>query len=135
VRSLGGRLEQSSAFQCFAPERSDASPEFRGELPSPSGKLIRPRLDRVFVNRTVVKRADTSPPVVIDERHGRFPPLSLPDNAPLQDCCNHVMPVFKDVRFDDEIFADDAFYQVATAVEQRLQIFYNRRRKGPKHRP
>ena len=135
MRSLGGRLEQSSAFQRFAPELRDASPEFRGELPSPSGKLIRPRLDRVFVNRAVVKRADAAPAVVVDERHGRFSPLSLPENAPFQDCCNHIMPVFKDVRFDEEIFADDAFYRVTPAVNQRLQIFYNRRRKGRKHRP
>src|SRR5207247_7504575 len=106
----------------FPPNLKKPSRKFRGDLSSPSGKPIRPRLDRVFVNRAVVKCADTAPAVVIDERHGRFPPLSLAENTPLQDSRNHVMPVFKDVRFNDEIFADDAFYRVATTVDQRLQI-------------
>jgi hypothetical protein len=53
--------------------------------------------------------------------------VSLPENAPLQDRRNDVVPVLKDVRFDYEIFADDAFYWVAPAINQRLQVLGGRK--------
>jgi hypothetical protein len=61
--------------------------------------------------------------------------VSLPDGAPLQDSRNDVVSVLKDVRFDYEIFADDALYWVAPAINQRLQVFDDGGRKGPKHGP
>ena len=117
TRSPGGGLEQSGAFQCFASQLRDASAEFRSELPLPPTKRIGPCLNCVFVNGDIVERANATPAVIVDVRHGRFPPSSFRDNAPLQRSRNHIMPVFKNVRFDDEIFADDTFCRVATAVD------------------
>jgi len=120
TRSPRGCLNQSGAFQCFASQLRDASAEFRSELLLPPAKRICPCLDCVFVNGDTVERANTTPTVSVDLRHGRFPPSSFSENAPLQDGRNHIVPVFKNVRFDDEIFADDALCRVATAVNQRL---------------
>jgi hypothetical protein len=120
TRSPGGGLEQSGAFECFASQPRDASAEFGSELLLPPAKRIGPCLDCVFVNRDIVETANATPAVIIEVSHGRFPPSSFPENAPLLDSRNHIMPVFKNVRSDDEIFADDAFYRVATAVNQRV---------------
>src|SRR6266568_1906947 len=93
-------------------------------------KCVGPRLDRVFVNGAIVKSTNATPAVVIDESHRRFTPVSLPEGAPLQDGRNDVMPVLKDVRFDYEIFADEALYWIAPAINQRLQVLDDGGRKG-----
>src|SRR5439155_261169 len=44
-----------------------------------------------------------------------------------------IVSVLKNVRFDDEILANDAFNRIVPSVDQRLQILDDRGRKSPRH--
>ena len=73
--------------------------------------------------------------VVINKGHRRFPPCALAENAPFQDGRHDIMSILENVRFDDEILANDALNRMAPSVDQRLQVLDDRGRKGPRHGP
>ena len=135
ARALGGGLDQRCALHGFAPQRRNASLKFGRELALPSPKCVGPCFDGVFVDGVVIKRANTAPAVVIDKDHGRLPPLLFSENSPLQDGRDNIVPVLENVRLNNEIFANDAFYWISPAIDQWLQVFDDRGRKGPRHGP
>jgi hypothetical protein len=85
------------------------------------------------MNGLVIERANPAPAIVIDEIHGCFPPRAFAEDTPLQNGCDYVMSIFKNVRFHCEIFANDALYRVTTALDQRLQVLDDNRWKRPGH--
>jgi hypothetical protein len=61
--------------------------------------------------------------------------LLFSENSPLQDGRDNIVPVLENVRLNNEIFANDAFYWISPAIDQRLQVFDDSGRKGPRHGP
>jgi hypothetical protein len=60
-------------------------------------------------------------------------PTRFTEHSPFQNGGYDIVAVFKDVRFNNEIFADNAFDRIAPAVDQRLQVLNDCGRKRPKH--
>ena len=130
-----GGFEQSGPFQRFARQRGNASLELFTKLALPPAKGVRPGFDCVFVDGVLVEGADAAPAVVVDEGHGRFVPVILSENAPLQESGHDIVPIFEDVRFHHKVFADHALDRVTSAVNERLQILDDGSGKGPRHGP
>src|ERR1700682_3622079 len=87
-----GGFEQSGPFQRFTGQRRNASLELFTKLTLPPAKGVRPGFDRVFVDGVLVEGTDAAPAVVVDERHGRFVPVILSENAPLQESGGDIVP-------------------------------------------
>jgi hypothetical protein len=117
TRSAGRSFHQSRAFQGFASQIGNAALKFFCELALPTAKSISPRFDSVFVKGVVIERANSAPPIVIDETHGRFPPRAFPENAPFQNGRDYIVSILKNVRLHGEIFANDSLYRVTPAID------------------
>src|SRR5205085_5606715 len=126
-------LDQRRAFERFAAQGSDASFELRGKFVLPAGKSVNPSFHRIFVNRIFIKSAGPAPAIVIDESHRRLVPASFAHHSPFQRRRDNVVPFFENIGFDHQIFAGHPLDRVATAIDQRLEIFNDRARKGLKH--
>jgi hypothetical protein len=87
------------------------------------------------VNGLIVQSANAAPSIVINEIHRRFPPCALSKDTPFQGRCHDVVPILENVRFHNQVFANDALYRVAPAVDKRLQILDDNGRKSPSHEP
>jgi hypothetical protein len=135
ARTSGGSFYQSRAFERFASKIGNPRFKFLCELRLPTAKNVCPCFDCVFVNVLIVQSANAAPAIVIDEIHRRFPPRPFPKNTPLQNRSYDVVPVPENVRFHNQVLANDALYGVAAAVDQRLQILDHNGRKSPSHGP
>jgi hypothetical protein len=69
------------------------------------------------MNSLVIKGANATPTIIVDENHWRFPPFALSNNAPLQNSRNNIMAVPENIRFNDEIFTHDSFDRIAAAID------------------
>jgi hypothetical protein len=61
--------------------------------------------------------------------------VTLAHYSPSQAGGDNIVPVFKDVRFDDKVFPDYSFDGVTSSVNKRLQILDDDSGKGPNHGP
>ena len=64
---------------------------------------------------------------------GRFVPVARANNAPLQHGCDDVVPVFKNIRVNREVFADDTLNWIPAAINKRAKVLNYRSRESPEH--
>src|SRR5262249_55765210 len=107
--------------------------ELGGVFMLPAGKNIGPSFDRIFIGGIFVDRKNSAPAIIIERFHSRFVPGRLAHEPPFQGSGDNVVAILEYIGLDDNVFANDAFDWVATAIDQRLETFDDRGRKLARH--
>jgi hypothetical protein len=123
ARAFRGGEKKRGAFEPLGRQVANAGVELRAKFMLPSGEKVGPGLDRVFPGADFLERTNAAPAIVVDVRHERLVPACRADRSPFQGRRDNVVPILKNVGFDRDVLANDAFDRITAAVDERLQIF------------